>query len=113
MSVAMSISYAVPERSLIVFLVSAVVIASFIMTNVLVPILTPEQKHSPSEHIGRLLTAYSPTSMLAGHRNNRVKLVRARLEFVHERAHLDRLRARSENEHHFLARIPLPSKSIS
>ena len=51
MSVAMSIPYAVQSRSLVVFLVSAVIIASTVFANVFVPLLAPAPKQSANEKI--------------------------------------------------------------
>lgn len=40
-------------------------------------------------------------AVLAGHGHDGLKLIRTRLEFVDERAHLDCLRACAEDEHYF------------
>ena len=53
LSVAMSVPYAVSSRSLIVFLVSVAVIVTFILTNVLVPILAPAPKRNRNEEAER------------------------------------------------------------
>ena len=57
MSVALSIPYAVSSRSLVIFLVSVVIIASTLIANVVVPILAPAVKQTQGERAEALRLA--------------------------------------------------------